>query len=72
VLENSPASAATFATYRDRRWTRTDAPRPDETVGISLHGITAIPGTPNMLAVGDVDLPGEPRMLQSVVLEYRS
>jgi hypothetical protein len=72
VLENSPAPAATFATYRDRRWTRTDAPRPDETVGISLHGITAIPGTPNMLAVGDVDLPGEPRMLQSVVLEYRS
>lgn len=71
VLENSTAPGAALATYRDGRWTRTEAPRPDGTVGISLHGITAVPGTPDMFAVGDVDLPGQPRLLQSLVLVYR-
>ena len=71
VLENFPAPSATLATYRDGRWTDTAAPRPSDTVGVSLHGVTAVPGTPNLLAVGNVDLPGEPRLLAPVVLEYR-
>lgn len=71
VLENFPAPSAALATYRDGRWTNTEAPLPPDTTGISLNGITTIPGTPNMFAVGDVDLPGEPKMLQSVLLAYR-
>ncbi len=71
VLENFPKPSATLATFRDGRWAGTEAPLPPDTVGISLHGITAVPGTPRMFAVGNVDLPGRPRLLQSVVLEYR-
>ena len=71
VLENFPAPSATLATYRDGRWADTAAPRPPDTVGVSLHGVTAVPGTPNLLAVGNVDLPGDPRLLAPVVLEYR-
>jgi hypothetical protein len=71
VLENFPQPAATLATYRSRRWADTKASLPPDTVGISLHAITAVPGSQTMFAVGDVDLPGQPRLLQSVLLEYR-
>lgn len=71
VLANLPAPSVTLTTYRDGRWTGTEAPRPPDTTGISLFGITAIPGTPDMFAVGDADLPGKPVRLQSVVLAYR-
>jgi hypothetical protein len=72
VLENFPDPAATLATYRGGRWADTKAPLPPDMVGISLHAITAVPGAANMFAVGDVDLPGQPRLLQPVLLEYRS
>jgi hypothetical protein len=71
VLANLPAPAATLLTYRDGRWAPTDAPRPPDTTGTSLFGITAIPGTPDMFAVGDADLPGKPVTLRSVLLAYR-
>ena len=44
---------------------------PPDTLGISLYGITTVPGTPDLFAVGDVDLPGEPRTLRTVLLAYR-
>ncbi len=72
VLQNSTAPAATLVTYGPKGWVDTAAPLPPDTVGITLRGITTVPGTPNMFAVGDVDLPGLPRLLQSVLLEYRS
>jgi hypothetical protein len=72
VLANDTAPGATLTTYGPRGWVDTPAPRPPNTVGISLHGITAVPGTPDLVSVGDVDLPGQPRLLRSVVLEYRS
>jgi hypothetical protein len=71
VLENFTAPSATLATYRDRRWVDTKAPTPPNTVGMSLHGITTVPGTADMFAVGDADLPGEPRMVSGVLLDYR-
>jgi len=71
VLENFTAPSATLATYRDGRWADTKAPTPPDVVGISLHGITTVPGTTRMFAVGDVDLPGEPRKLSAVLLAYR-
>jgi hypothetical protein len=71
VLENFTAPSATLATYRDERWADTRAPTPPDVVGISLHGITTVPGTTEMFAVGDVDLPGEPRKLSAVLLVYR-
>ena len=71
VLENFTAPSATLATYRGGRWVDTKAPAPPDALGHSLHGITTIPGTPELLAVGNVDLPGEPRPLQPLVLAYR-
>jgi len=71
VLENFTAPSATLSTYRDGRWVDTKAPQPPDTVGMSLHGITTVPGTADMFAVGAVDLPGEPCMLSTVLLAYR-
>jgi hypothetical protein len=69
VLENFSAGAK-LATHASGRWAGTDPPFPEDAVGGAMQGITAVPGTPNMLAVGYVDLPTEPRLLRSVVLEY--
>jgi hypothetical protein len=71
LLANHPAPSVTLTTRRDGRWAGTDAPFPPDTKGISLHGITAVPGTPELLAVGNVDLPGRPVKLRSVLLAYR-
>jgi hypothetical protein len=72
VLENFTASSVTTATYRDGHWLDTKPPVPPDSVGMSLHGITTVPGTPDMFAVGAAELPGEPRTLTSVVLAYES
>jgi hypothetical protein len=70
LIEDFPAPSATLASYTGTTWTGTDAPRPPDTVGISLYGITAVPDTSLLLAVGAVDLPTVPRTVQAVILEY--
>ena len=39
---------------------------------MTLNAITAIPGTDRVVAVGGADLPTNPRLLQAVIIEYRS
>jgi hypothetical protein len=73
VIGNSPAPSSSLNTYGlPGQWDETPAPTPPDTVGMSLKGITAIPGTNRVVAVGAADLPTSPRLLQAVILEYRS
>jgi hypothetical protein len=70
LIENSQAPSAKLVTYRAGAWTGVPAPQPPDAVGMSLDGIAGTPGSPQMFAVGSADLPGTPRYLRAVVLEY--
>ncbi|MGC5051638.1 hypothetical protein ACLQ2S_09340 [Micromonospora sp. DT48] len=69
LVENSPASQATLATYAGA-WRGLPAPQPPDAVGMRLHGISAAPESPQMFAVGAATLPTTPRHLRAVLLEH--
>ncbi|MEV4711916.1 hypothetical protein [Micromonospora sp. NPDC049374] len=70
LIDNSPAPSASLVTYGKGAWTGVPAPQPPDAVGMSLHGLDSVPGSPLMFAVGAADLPTTPRYLKGVVLEY--
>jgi hypothetical protein len=70
LIENTTAPSAALSMYRSGAWAPTPAPTPPSTVGMTLHAITAVPGTTRILAVGAADLNTTPRLLQATLLEY--
>jgi hypothetical protein len=64
LLRNTNAPAAYLSTYSIAgSWSDTPAPRPAGTVGDTLSAITTVPGSSMMFAVGNADLPTEPRAI---------
>lgn len=73
LIGNTTAPSSSLYTYLPPgQWAETPAPTPPDTVGMSLKAITAIPGTNRVVAVGAADLDTSPRLLQAVILEYKS
>jgi hypothetical protein len=71
LLRNTNAPAAYLSTYSTTgSWSDTPAPRPAGTVGDTLSAITTVPGSSMMFAVGDADLPTQPRTITAVIEEY--
>jgi hypothetical protein len=71
VVRNTVTPSAHLALYgADASWTDVESPRPQGTVGSSLAGITAAPGSATMFAVGHADLPTEPRTVTAYVIMY--
>ncbi|MFY1576507.1 hypothetical protein ACN26Z_16620 [Verrucosispora sp. WMMD703] len=70
LIDNSPTPSPSLVTYRTGGWARVPVPQPPDAVGMSLHGLDSVPGSPLMFAVGAADLPTNPRYLKGIVLEY--
>src|SRR5262249_38075004 len=71
LIEDFDRPSAALATYSPADgWTATEAPRPDGTVGDTVTGITAVPGTSPMLAVGGPALPPPPPTPKAIIIEY--
>jgi hypothetical protein len=71
VIRNTTAPSAFLLDHTaGDSWDGGGAPTPPDTVGLSLHGITAVPGTSRMFAVGAAYLPTDPRTVEAVIEEY--
>jgi hypothetical protein len=70
VIANTTQPGATVVTYTGTTSAATPMRSQTGTVGLSLRGITAVPGTGLIIAVGDLDLPTTPRYLRAAIFEY--
>jgi hypothetical protein len=71
LLRNTNAPEAYLTTVSGTgSWSDTPAPRPPGTVGGTLSAITAVPGSSMMFAVGNADLPSDPRTVTALIVEY--
>ena len=62
---------ATFRSYGPGGWTLAMAPAPAGASGTTYNAITAVPGTDQVIAVGNAGVPGtSPLRVQAVVAEY--